>query len=131
MTYNKLCSEHIRILRGTILNIQGRDNFSEVIILSTSLTTNIASVSAHGIKLSTIPYVGLHVGQCVSLSVQKVYCGKMADWIPMPLGMVSAVSQWMGVLNGMEIVIIEGEGTVLGVNLGQSIHWITVWKCVN
>ena len=36
----------------------------------------------------------------VSRSVHKVYCGKMADWIWMPFGMVSGVSQGMDVLNG-------------------------------
>ena len=39
---------------------------------------------------------------CVSvrLSVQKVYCGKTAEWIRMPLGMVSGVGRGMGVLDG-------------------------------
>jgi len=35
----------------------------------------------------------------------------------MPFGMVSGVGRMMGVLNG--VVIVEGEGTVLGVNLGR------------
>jgi len=35
----------------------------------------------------------------VCLSVQKVYCGKMADWIRMLFGMVSGVGQGMGVLD--------------------------------
>jgi len=34
----------------------------------------------------------------------------------MPFGMVSGVGRRMGVLDGM--VIVEGDGTVLGVNLG-------------
>jgi len=39
---------------------------------------------------------------CVSdgLSVQKVYCSKMTDWVRMPFGMVSEVGQGMGVLDG-------------------------------
>jgi len=37
-----------------------------------------------------------------------MYCGKTADWIWMPFGLVSRISQWMGVLDGVEIV--EGEG---------------------
>jgi len=40
------------------------------------------------------------VCQSVGLSVWKVYCGKTADWIRMPFGMVSGVGQGMGVLDG-------------------------------
>ena len=64
-------------------------------------------------------YVTKHVGQSVILSVCKVYCGKMAEWICMPYGMVSGVSRGMGVLDG--VVIVEGEGAVLGSNLGHPI----------
>jgi len=46
------------------------------------------------------------------VSVQKVYCCKMVDWIQMPFGMVSGVSRDYG------MVIGEGEGAVSGVNLG-------------
>jgi len=53
------------------------------------------------------------------LSVCKVYCGKAAEWIRMSLGMVSGVSREMGVLDG--VVIVKGEGAVLGVNLGHPI----------
>ena len=58
---------------------------------------------------------------CVSLSVtaQKVYCRKMAEWFQMPFGMVSWVSRGIGALTG--VVIVEGEGAVLGVNLGRVI----------
>jgi len=38
----------------------------------------------------------LSVGQ----SVRKVYCGKTADWIRMPFGVVSGVGRGMGVLDG-------------------------------
>ena len=43
-----------------------------------------------------------HLSVCVSvsLSVQKVYCGKVAEWIQMLFGMVSGVGQGMGVLVG-------------------------------
>jgi len=61
------------------------------------------------------PYVGLSIG----LSVQKMYCGKTAEWIRMPFGMVSGVGRGMGVLDGL--VIVEGEREVLGVNLGHLI----------
>jgi len=37
-------------------------------IISTSIFINIASVSAHGIELSSIPSIGLCVGLSVSLS---------------------------------------------------------------
>jgi len=38
------------------------------------------------------------------------------DWIGIPFGMVSGVGQGTGVLDG--VVIIQGEGAVLEVNLG-------------
>jgi len=38
-------------------------------------------------------------------------CGKAADWIWMPFGVVNGVARWMGVLDGVEIV--EGERAVL------------------
>ena len=43
-----------------------------------------------------------HISVCVSVcvSVQRVYCGKTADWIRMPLRVVSGVGRWMGVLDG-------------------------------
>ena len=59
------------------------------------------SISAHGIELSSIPSDGqsvcLSVCVCVGLVVQKEYCGKTADWIRMPFGMVSGVSQEISV----------------------------------
>jgi len=50
----------------------------------------------------------------MSVSVRKVYCGKMHDWIRMLFRVVSGIGQGMGVL---------GEGgyrlrAVLGVNFG-------------
>jgi len=50
------------------------------------------------------------VSVCVSvcLSVHKVYCGKTADWIQMPFGVVSGVDR------GMRVEIIEGEGHLWG-----------------
>jgi len=80
-------------------------------IISASLCISTASVSAYLTDLSPSPSVGLCV--CVRLCVcRKVYCGKMAEWIRMPFGMVSGVSRMMGVLNRVE-------GAVLGVNLGR------------
>jgi len=46
------------------------------------------------------------------VSVRKVYCGKTADWIRMPFGVVSdGVGLGMGVLDG--VMIVEEEGAVL------------------
>jgi len=43
---------------------------------------------------------------CVRLYVcRKVYCGKTAEWIRMPFGIVSGVSRMMGVLDGVVIVL--------------------------
>jgi len=53
------------------------------------------SVSANGIDLSSI----LPDGLSACLSVLKVYCGKTAEWIQMPFGMVSGVGRGMGVLD--------------------------------
>ena len=39
---------------------------------------------------------------------RKVYCGKTADWIRMPFGVVSEVGLGMGVREG--VVIVEGQG---------------------
>jgi len=84
------------------------NNNCHSLVISTSLSINIASVSGHGIELSPSPSIGLFVG----LSVRKVACGKTADWIRMPFGMVSGMGRGMGVLDWM--VIDEGEWAVLG-----------------
>ena len=73
------------------------------------------SVSAIGRQLSPTPSVGLPVCR----AVLKVYCGKTADWIRMPFGVVSGVGQGMGGLDG--VVIVEGEEAVLGVNVGRPV----------
>jgi len=48
-----------------------------------------------------------------------VYCGKTADCIWMPFGVVSGVGRGMGVLYGVDIV--KWEGTVSEVNVGHPI----------
>jgi len=74
----------------------------------------MASVSTVGVDLSSIPSVGRSVGLSVCLSVRKVYCDKMADWIRLPFGiMLSGVGRWLGVLDGGGIV--KGEGQFCGV----------------
>jgi len=47
---------------------------------------------------------------CVCLSVRKVYCGKMADWIRIPFGVVSGVGRGIGVLDGVQVP--QGKGGV-------------------
>jgi len=42
----------------------------------------------------------MSVGLSVCVCVQKVYCGKTADWIRMPFDVVSEVGRGMGVLDG-------------------------------
>ena len=81
-------------------------------IISALLSIGIASgaLMLRNICLDHLP---------VCLSVRKVHCGKMADWIRMPFGAVSGVGWGMGVLD-------EGgdrrrEWAVLGVNLGRAI----------
>jgi len=56
----------------------------------------VSVVNAYVTDLPLRPSVGL----CVGLSVcPKVYCGKTAEWIRIPLEMVSAVGRGMGVLD--------------------------------
>jgi len=52
------------------------------------------------------------VSQLVCLSVQKVYCGKMAHWIWMLFRVVRGANRGMDVLNGVEIA--EGAEAILG-----------------
>ena len=61
-------------------------------IISALLSISIVSISANGVDLSFIHLsICQLVGWSVCLYVWKVYCGKMADWIRMPFGMVSGV----------------------------------------
>jgi len=69
-------------------------------IISVPLSISLVSVSTNDVDLSPSPSVGLCVCRSVCLSGCKVYCGKTTDWIQMPFGMVSGVSQGMGVLDG-------------------------------
>jgi len=57
-------------------------------------------MSALGTDLSPIP--------CVGLCVQKLHCGKMADWIQMPFGVISRFGRGMGVLD--EVHMPHGMG---------------------
>ena len=58
------------------------------------------------------------VGRSVSLSVRRVNCGKKADWIWMPFGVMSGVGRVMGVFDGGGDR--RREGTVLGMG--------TLWR---
>ena len=53
------------------------------------------------------------------MCVWKVYCGKTADWIIIPFGVVSGIGRGMGVLDG--VAIVEREGAVSSVNLERPI----------
>ena len=79
-----------------------------VTIISASLSIGIGSLSANGVDLSPIS----SVGRSVCVYVRKVYCGKTADWIRMPFGMLRGVGRGMSVLDG--VIIVEGEWAVLG-----------------
>jgi len=74
-------------------------------IISASLSISIASGA---LMVRACRLANLSVGR----SVQKVYCGKTADWTRIPFGMVSRVGQGMGVLDG--VVIVEGKGQLWG-----------------
>jgi len=62
----------------------------------------------------------LSLGRSVRLSFRKVYCGKTADWIRMPFGLVSGVGRGMGVLDGGGYR--RREGAVLDINVGRPIE---------
>jgi len=55
-------------------------------------------------------------------SVHRVYCGKTADWISMPFGVVSGVGRRMGVLDVGGDCQRERGG--FGVNVGHPIATI-------
>ena len=85
--------------------------YKSIAFLAASLTINRKRVLVQTCRQSHLS-VGLS-------GLRRVYCGKTADWIWMPFGMVSGVSRGMGVLDRAEIV--EGEGAVLGVNIEHPI----------
>ena len=58
------------------------------------------SLSTHGTDLSPSPSVGLCFGRSGCVSVQKVYCGKTAEWIRMPFGVARGIGRGTGVLDG-------------------------------
>jgi len=73
------------------------------VVVSASLSISIASIRGILTDLLPSPSVGLCVCRSVSVcvSVWWVICGKMADWIWMPFGVVSGVGRGMGVLDGV------------------------------
>ena len=72
--------------------------------------------------LSPRPSVSLSV----SLSVQWVNCGRMADWIWVPFGLVSGLGRGMGVLDGVHIWKRERE--FLGIALPVDLNGI--FECI-
>ena len=66
----------------------------------------VRSVNIH----ATARYSKICRSVCVRLCVcRKVYCGKTAEWIRMPFGIVSGVSRMVGVLDGVVIVEVKGQ----------------------
>jgi len=58
-----------------------------------------------------------------------VYCGKTADWIHMPFGVVSGVGRGMGVLDGVHTP--QGESEVSGGRFALWFEWcIFKQKCI-
>jgi len=84
------------------------DGHKRVVLYNIISRDAIRAKAGVGTGLSLSPSVGLYV----CWSVHWVNCGKMADLIWMPLGVVSVVGRMMGVLDRMEIV--EGEGQFWG-----------------
>jgi len=78
---------------------------SDIGLIHFAIISRVASqfIEHYGADLSSIPSVGLSVC-CVSLlvgrSIRRVYCGKTADCIWMPFGVVSGVGRWIGKLDG-------------------------------
>ena len=60
------------------------------------LAASLLSSERERLMLRNIRLDHLYVGLSVCLSVRKVYCGKTADWIRMPFGVVSGVSRGDG-----------------------------------
>ena len=81
--------------------MKGSLNLQFFFIFSASMSISIASVSVFllTIRLDRLP-VCVSICLSVCLSVWKVICGKMAEWIRLPFGMVGRVSRVMGVLDG-------------------------------
>ena len=80
---------------------------------------SLSPFATHSAAAGILRSVDIHataryiIAKCVSLCVcasvcRKVYCGKTAEWIRMPFGIMSGVSRMMGVLDG--VVIVEGNG---------------------
>jgi len=63
-------------------------------------------------QYSCWPFARPSVGLSVCRSVRWAICGKMADWIWRPFGVMSGVGRGMGVSDG--VVIVKEERAVLG-----------------
>ena len=67
-----------------------------------------ASLSINRVEREDSWYVSRLDRRSVCRSVRKVYCGKTAEWIRVPFGVVSGVSRGMGVLEGVDVPQEEG-----------------------
>jgi len=79
-----------------------------LVIISESLSINTTECKRYWNRIFTY-------SMSVCLSVWKVYCGKMADWIWIPFQVVSGVSR------GILVVIVEEEGAVFKAYVGHPI----------
>jgi len=61
------------------------------VIISLCISVLLSESKHYVTELSSSPSVSLCVCRSVGRSVRKVYCGKTAEWIRMPFGMVSGV----------------------------------------
>ena len=86
------------------------------VIISASLSVNVASVSANDVDLSTLPSVGRSVWLSLCVSGKCTVAKRLIGCVCRT--MVSRVGRGMGVLDGA--VIVEGNGVVLGGEFGVS-----------
>jgi len=99
----------VLISRGEIfLSPEFGAKFQSLIIASLSISISSGALMSRTCRL-------VHMCVCV----WKVYCGKTADWIRMPFGLVSGIGL------GMDILDFGGDSRrgrgSLGVNLGRPI----------
>ena len=76
--------------------------------LAASLSVNASGCWNRVVAYSSSDSICRTVCLSVWRSLRCLTCGKTADWIWIPFGVVSGIGRGMGVLDGMEIV--EGDG---------------------
>ena len=108
---NSLLAENLLHSHGFLIKILSL-KLNIRLIISASLAIRIAIKLSEAVLLWNIrhPHLSAHV-----------HCGKMADWIWMPFGVVSGVGLGMGVLDFSGDRRRETKGEVWGVNLWRPI----------